>query len=96
MIAMGQLGQNQFTEAERATVAELVDAGLSMREIATKMGRGQETVRRWAYRLRPELKIRRKAWEAEGPVSAQDDFVAPDDIGGLWDRAMRAVRRDHR
>lgn len=91
---MGQIGQNQFTESERATVAELVDAGLSLREIATKMGRGQESVRRWAYRLRPELKIRRKAWESESQQLAPDDYVAPDDIFGLWDRAMNAVRRD--
>jgi IS30 family transposase len=51
-----------LTQAERNRIAELVDDGLSLHEISARMDRGYETVRTWAYRLRPGMKAKRQPW----------------------------------
>ena len=80
-----------MTAEERDRVGPWLDQGMSLREITRRLAVPYETVRRWAYRIRPDLRVRGREWTDEDHATLEAGIKAGDSWAAIAERMGRSV-----
>lgn len=80
-----------MTAEEREQVGPWLDQGMSLREITRRLAVPYETVRRWAYRIRPELRKKGRAWTDDDNETLAAGVEAGDSWAAIADRLGRSI-----
>jgi transposase len=80
-----------MTTEEREQVGPWLDQGMSLRDITRRLAAPYETVRRWAYRIRPELRKKGRAWTDDDNETLASGVESGDSWAAIAGRLGRSI-----